>query len=286
MRRWPMNRGFGIFAQNTTAEGYECDYLRQAYALALSIKIHCGKDEKVFVMTDQEVPEKYKAVFDDVIEIPWGDMAEKSRWKIENRWKMYHMTPYEHTIVMDADCLVLKDISHWWNILKDREVCYASQPITYTGKAMTTNYYRKTFVANDLPMVYNTVHYFKKSERAKAFFEMVEIIVNHWEEFYLRYAPEHYQKWSSMDLNCAIAGKLLGMEDEIVDPNFIPFIHMKPHSQQWQQVPTKWTNVIGSYIDNSGTVKLGNHRIDDVLHYVEDEFLTDKKIETLEGLYQ
>lgn len=281
-----MNRGFGIFAQNTTAEGYECDYLRQAYALALSIKIHCGKDEKVFVMTDQEVPEKYKAVFDDVIEIPWGDMAEKSRWKIENRWKMYHMTPYEHTIVMDADCLVLKDISHWWNILKDREVCYASQPITYTGKAMTTNYYRKTFVANDLPMVYNTVHYFKKSERAKAFFEMVEIIVNHWEEFYLRYAPEHYQKWSSMDLNCAIAGKLLGMEDEIVDPNFIPFIHMKPHSQQWQQVPTKWTNVIGSYIDNSGTVKLGNHRIDDVLHYVEDEFLTDKKIETLEGLYQ
>jgi len=281
-----MNRGFGIFAQNTTAEGYECDYLRQAYALALSIKIHCGKDEKVFVMTDQRVPEKYKAVFDDVIEIPWGDMAEKSRWKIENRWKMYHMTPYEHTIVMDADCLVLKDISHWWNILKDREVCYASQPITYTGKAMTTNYYRKTFVANDLPMVYNTVHYFKKSERAKAFFEMVEIIVNHWEEFYLRYAPEHYQKWSSMDLNCAIAGKLLGMEDEIVDPNFIPFIHMKPHSQQWHQVPTKWTNVIGSYIDNSGTVKLGNHRIDDVLHYVEDEFLTDKKIETLEGLYQ
>ena len=55
-------------------------------------------------------------------------------------------------------------------------------------------------------------------------------------------------------------------------------------SQDWKNVPNKWTNVIGSYISNDGVVKLGNHRIDDVLHYVEDEFLTDKKIKVLEGL--
>jgi len=279
-----MDRGFGIFAQNITKQGYECDYLRQAYALALSIKTHCGKQEKVFVMTDAEVPEKYKHVFDHIIEIPWGDMAENSLWKIENRWKMYHMSPFDHTIVLDADCLVLRDITHWWDILKHKEICYGSCPITYTGNPMVSNYYRKTFVANDLPMVYNTIHYFKKCEKAKQFFTMVEIIVNNWQEFYLRHAPEHYQKWSSMDLNCAIAAKLLGIEEEIVDPNFIPFIHMKPHGQNWNQVPIKWTNVIGSYINSEGVVKLGNHRIDDVLHYVEDEFLTDKKIKVLEDL--
>ena len=281
-----MSKGFGIFAQNITKEGYECDYLRQAYALALSIKIYCGKDQKVFVMTDAEVPEKYKKVFDDIVSIPWGDMAENSLWKIENRWKMYHMSPYDETIVMDADCIVTRDITHWWDILEGRSVCYASEPVTYTGQSMTSNYYRKTFVANDLPMVYNTVHYFKKCDEAKAFYEMVEVIVNNWEEFYLRYAPEKYQKWSSMDLNCAIAAKLLGMENEIVDPNFIPFIHMKPHSQGWKNIPNKWTNVIGSYISNDGVLKLGNHRIDDVLHYVEDDFLTDKKIAVLEGLYK
>jgi hypothetical protein len=46
-----MSKGFGIFAQNVYNEGHECDYLTQAYALALSIKINCGKQWPVFVMT-------------------------------------------------------------------------------------------------------------------------------------------------------------------------------------------------------------------------------------------
>lgn len=279
-----MSRGFGIFAQNVTAEGHECDYLRQAYALALSIKIHCGKDQKVFVMTNDTITDQYKKVFDDVIEIPWGDMAENSTWKIENRWKMYHMSPYDQTIVMDADCLMLRDITHWWSLLESRDVCYGSDALNYLGQSANTSYYRKSFIANELPMVYNTIHYFKKSNRAKAFFEMVEVIVNNWQEFYLRHAPKNYQKWSSMDLTCAIAAKLLGMENEVVD-TFIPFVHMKPRCQGWASPPNLWTSAVGTYFDNQGNIKIGNHVINDVFHYVEDKFLTNKVIEHLEQQY-
>ena len=88
-----------------------------------------------------------------------------------------------------------------------------------------------------------------------------------------------------MDLTCAIAAKLTGMLDQVTDKNFIPFIHMKPKCQGWQNPPLDWTNVIGSYINNQGELKLGNHRITDVLHYVESEFLTPKIINTLENLY-
>ena len=280
-----MSKGFGIFAQNVTVQGHECDYLSQAYALALSIKIHCGKNQKVFVMTNDKIPDHYLSVFDHVIEIPWGDMAENSLWKIENRWKMYHMSPFEHTIVMDSDCLVQRDITHWWDILQNRNLCYGSNPITYTGKPIKSSYYRKAFVANDLPMVYNTVHYFKKCDASKSFYEMVEVIVNNWQEFYLRYAPKNYQKWSSMDLTCAIAAKLLGIENEIVDPNFIPFIHMKPHCQGWQSPPNNWTNAVGTYIDTSSNIKIGNHLIKDVFHYAESKFLTQKLIKQLEQSY-
>jgi len=280
-----MSRGFGIFAQNITAEGHECDYIAQAYALALSIKIHCGKSEKIFLLTDTDLPDHYKNVFDQVIQIPWGDMAENSLWKIENRWKMYHMSPFEQTIVMDADCLVLRDITHWWEILKTRDVCYGTAPINYRGGESNTSYYRKTFQSNDLPMVYNTVHYFRKTNKAKAFYEMVEIIVNNWQEFYLRYAPKNYQKWQSMDLTCAIAAKLLGMENEIVDSNFIPFIHMKAKCQDWVHAPNRWMHVIGSYMNKKGELKLGNHRIDDILHYAEKDFLNTKIIQQLEKLY-
>ena len=279
-----MSRGFGIFAQNVYNEGHECDYLTQAYALALSIKIHCGKQWPVFVMTNDEVPQQYKEVFDEIVPIPWGDMAENSLWKIENRWKMYHKTPYRETIVLDSDCLVMRDISHWWDLLEGRTVSYGNNPITYTGQPIQDTY-RKTFIANDLPDVYNTIFYFKKSPEAKAFFTMVEIIVNNWKEFYLRYAPKEFQKFPSMDLTCAIAAKLTGMSDQITDKNFIPFIHMKPKCQGWENAPLDWTNVIGSYINNQGELKLGNHRITDVLHYVESEFLTPKIINTLENMY-
>ena len=279
-----MSKGFGIFAQNVYNEGHECDYLTQAYALALSIKIHCGKQWPVFVMTNDEVPDHYREVFDEIVPIPWGDMAENSLWKIENRWKMYHKTPFRETIVLDSDCLVMRDITHWWDILEGRTVSYGTNPITYTGRPIQDTY-RKTFIANDLPDVYNTIFYFKKSPEAKAYFTMVEIIVNNWHEFYLRYAPKNFQKFPSMDLTCAIAAKLTGMSNQVTDQNFIPFIHMKPKCQGWENAPLNWTNVIGSYINNQGHLKLGNHRITDVFHYVEPEFLTNKVITALENIY-
>ena len=92
-----MSRGFGIFAQNVTSQGHECDYLRQAYALALSIKIHCGKDQKVFVMTNNSVSEQYAKVFDDIIEIPWGDMAENSI-KHSNLFRGYNRGNFSHEL--------------------------------------------------------------------------------------------------------------------------------------------------------------------------------------------
>ena len=50
---------------------------------------------------------------------------------------------------------------------------------------------------------------------------------------------------------------------------------MKTHTQRWQSVPDKWTTVIGRYYRKDGTMLLGNYIQKGVLHYVEDEFLTD-----------
>ena len=48
--------------------------------------------------------------FDQIIPIPFGDAADDSEWKVENRWKIYHASPYDETIVMDTDMLVLQNI--------------------------------------------------------------------------------------------------------------------------------------------------------------------------------
>jgi hypothetical protein len=272
-----MNRGFCLLAQNND----KTDYVRQAYALALSLHKY-NKDQKISLITNDTVPDAWKEPFDQIIPIPWTDDAKDNDWKINNRWKVYHASPYHETIVLEADMLILSDITHWWAELEKHEIFFVSNVRTYRDELVTSRHYRKTFDANSLPNLYSALHYFKKGDKAKEFYNLLEMIVNNWQLFYGKYAKEEYQKWCSIDVSAAVASKILGNETEITVPNsYITFTHMKPKVQGWQVPPTKWTKVIGQYFLKDGTLLLGNYLQKGVLHYVEDEFLTDKIIERL-----
>jgi hypothetical protein len=275
-----MSKGFCLLAQNNAS----VDYVRQAYSLAVSIH-KFNKDQSISLITNDPVLEKYQSVFDNIIPIPWTDQAEDTEWKIENRWKVYHVSPYEHTIVMDVDMLVLHDITHWWAELQKRDMFFVSNVRDYRDKIVTSRVYRKTFDENTLPNLYSGIYYFKKSTTAHAFFNFLEIVMTNWELFYGKFAGTRYQDWCSFDLSCSIVSKLLDNTLEITDPNsFITFTHMKPHCQGWNEVPDKWTNVLGSYITKDKTMIIGNYLQRNVLHYVEPEFLTNKVIKHLEEL--
>ena len=141
-----MSKGFCLLAQNNAS----VDYVRQAYSLAVSIH-KFNKDQSISLITNDPVLEKYQSVFDNIIPIPWTDQAEDTEWKIENRWKVYHVSPYEHTIVMDVDMLVLHDITHWWAELQKRDMFFVSNVRDYRDKIVTSRVYRKTFDENTLP---------------------------------------------------------------------------------------------------------------------------------------
>ena len=57
-----MNNGFCILAENN----YKTDYIRQAYGLACSIHKN-NKSQMLSPITDDEVPNEYKDVFDKII---------------------------------------------------------------------------------------------------------------------------------------------------------------------------------------------------------------------------
>ena len=141
-----MSNGFCLLAQNNST----VDYIKQAYALAVSIH-KFNKDQNISLITNDKVPEHYKSVFDKIIKIPWSDQAQETDWKIENRWKVYHASPYKHTIVMDVDMLVLHDITHWWDELKKRDLFFVSNVKNYRNEVITSRHYRKTFDENNLP---------------------------------------------------------------------------------------------------------------------------------------
>ena len=154
-----MSKGYLVIAQNS-----KHDYVRMAYALAMSIAVTQKQVRKLSIAVDKDtvVPEKYRTVFDQVIEIPFEDDAELSEWKINNKWKYYHCTPYEQTVILDTDMLFMSDVSHWWDHLTQWDMLATTRVKTYRGDTVVDNHYRKTFGPNLLPNVYTGFFYFNK----------------------------------------------------------------------------------------------------------------------------
>jgi hypothetical protein len=264
-----VSKGYIVLAQNTS----EIDYVKQAYVLALSI--HATQSETaISIITNDNVPEEYQDVFDQIIPIPWVDDSNvASRYAAEHRWKIYHVTPYYETIVLDTDMLMLEDINDWWWYCQDHELLFCTTAINYKGDTIQDSIYRKTFLANNLPSPYFALHYFKKSEQAEYFYKVLEFVVNNWAWCYGKLAKEYYQDWLSMDLCAAIALELCGYNDRADSCSPLKFVHMKPAVQGWHPIPAFWQNTIPYSFTNSGQLTVGNIKQPYLFHYVEKDFI-------------
>lgn len=278
-----MSRGYVVLAQNTEKH----DYLRMAYALALSIKNSQSTVNNISVITNEtDIPEKYTQVFDKIIPIPWSDRAVRSEWKIENKWKYYYATPYDETVILDVDMIFPSDISHWWDVLSKKEIWIVDEPKTFKGNLITSTKFRKTFVSNNLPNVYTAFMYFKKDKLAGELFKLIDIIFNNWEHFFYTYLDETRPRNLSGDVAYALAIKLMGIESECFgNINSVPsFVHMKSHLQDINEkyMSDDWTKNIPTYFSSDGTFKIGNYQQAIPFHYQVKEWLTDDMISILE----
>jgi len=276
---------FTMLAQNSTT-----DYVQQACLAAMSIKT-TNSNASICLITNDQVPNKYKDLFDHVVEIPWGDHAADEDWKISNRWKIYHAIPYTETIVMDTDMLVLEDMSDWFDFLNNYDLFFTSNVYTYRGDKVTSNYYRRSWDTYNLPNLYCGLHYFKKSDLAHEFYTWLEMINNNWMTFYKSVANgKKIQRWCSMDLNASIAAKIMDVENIITNSKtqYPSFTHMKPKVQNWNKnFSDNWQSRVGVYLDENCKLTIGNYRQSGVFHYTEDDFVTDdiiKKYEKLLGI--
>lgn len=274
-----------VLAQNSGDE----DYLRMAYALALSIKNSQKTVNNISLATDvaiEHIPAKYHEVFDQIVPIPWHDHAARSTWKIENKWKYLHMTPYDETVILDSDMLFPVDISDWWDIMSQKDIWIANKPSTFKGAPITSTKYRTAFVSNNLPNVYTAFMYFKKSPVVHQLFELIEVIFNNWERFFYEYMNEDRPRRLSGDVAYALAIKILGIEDQCFgNLDQLPtFVHMKAHLQGIDEklVSEDWTQHVPTYFHDDGTFTIGNYQQTLPFHYHVKSWLTDDMIKTLE----
>jgi len=270
-----MNKGYIILAQN----GGENDYVSMAAACGFSIKLTQTKVKNVTLITDivDAVPHHYKDAFDNILPIKWFDDAYESIWKIENRWKLYHLTPYEETVILDADMLFLSDVSHWWDYMnKNYNLLITDKVFTYRNEQITNSFYRKTFRENNLPNCYSAFTYFKKSEFSKEFWQLVELIVKNWKQYYNAFIKESKPNHLSIDIVFALAIKILGIENDVFSSLDIPtFTHMKSRDQGWINYTDRWMDSAGVYINDKCQLKIGNFQQTGIFHYTENGFFNE-----------
>ena len=275
-----MNFGYLI----VVSESQDVDYLKLAYAAALSIKNTQkeGFDKVALVIDDKQKVSQLKSpwVFDKVIE-----------WKQETFWDgrswMDKLSPWENTVCIDADMLFLRDVSHWIEYFVDNlDIYVPSKSYTLSGNVVTDDFYRKCFTANSLPNLYSFFTFFKKdSDLASEFFKLGRYIIKNPKQFSNLFLSEYKPKVLGTDEAFSLSAKILDIQDDIsFDLAFPRIVHMKPMIQDWPWAADKVTDHAGFYLSSNGELKLGNFKQNDIIHYVEKDLITDEIVSLLEEI--
>ena len=282
-----MSKGYIVIAQNNDT----VDYLEQAYALALNLKLTQSTVSNLTVCVDKKtkalIQPKHKKAFDKIVDIPWSDNAKDAEWKINNKWKYYYMTPYDETVILDTDMIFPVDVSHWWEHLATKDVWACTNVKTYRNELVDDNYHRLDLKRNKMPNVYTAFFYFKKSDTATELFKMIQIIFDNWERFYFKYMPKGKPDKLSGDVAYSLAMQILGIEDKCTMDHIqdLPtFIHMKSFVQNipTSEIEEDWTESIPTYYKSYKDFKIGNFQITYPFHYVQKDWMTKDKIQQME----
>lgn len=209
-----MTKGFVIMAFGDPV------YVQCANTLAKSIHRQMP-DTLVSIITDADVQ---NSDYDKIIKV---DSVDNTDWKLANDYLVYEHSPYDMTIKLEADIYIPRSIDYWWDILEARDLNISTTIRDFRGEISHNDYYRKTFVESKLPQTYNAITYFRKSELAKRFYDLVRDIFTNWSEYsiLLEYSTEDR---ATTDVVYAIAAKIIGVENCTM-PTFTEFsmTHMK-----------------------------------------------------------
>ena len=137
------------------------------------------------VVTDSAVKLKHADVLNTAAPADNGlrwfeDLKQSVPWANKNRFNAYALSPYDETVLLDADYIVNSD-----TLLK---AFTTGEDILPMGRAfditnLTTYQSLNQFGGVQFPMSWATCVYFRRSTRAQLVFEMMQMIQDNW-DFY------------------------------------------------------------------------------------------------------
>jgi hypothetical protein len=182
-----MSKGFLLIAQNNGSN----DYVKQAVYCANRIKQFCPSasvsiiTNSVRYLTDNFQQDIFEHVIDG-INLPKivnnrimfdGALSNKTvQWNNVGRDLAYDLTPYEETILLDTDYIFCNNLlEKCFNSVDDILMYKKSE---YLGSTGTEEFDRCADTSIDF--YWATIIYFKKTQKAKVFFNLVKHIRENW----------------------------------------------------------------------------------------------------------
>ena len=227
-----MSRGYLIYAVDEP-------YISMANILKKSIEYHTN--DAVTILSDK---------------FPDGDATFGKKHKIHNFWQIYWATPYDETIVVDADMLFLNDYSYWWNYLSKFDLLFPDTIINYKQETIQHPQYDRILTDNNIRSSYEKMFYFKKGDTALEFFNMLSQVIQNFVSISLEIFPN--KRPTSLRTSHVFPAciKMLGIEDIAYDKNNVfKYIDMKISClnapvKKWDEDLYYWGDMTNFYIEN------------------------------------
>ena len=175
-----MTTGVLIFAYNNE----HIDYLALANWSAANIRKHLNLP--VCVVTDIKIPNHYK--FEQTIYAQsqsasqrwFADIDKTVSWHNGNRVDAYELSPWEKTLVLDADYVVA---SNQLKVLLNIDQDFIAHKTSYDVTGLDTFDSINNFGRFNMPMWWATVMMFRKSKHAELIFDSMQMIRDNWTHY-------------------------------------------------------------------------------------------------------
>jgi hypothetical protein len=160
-----MTTGALIFARNNE----QIDYVAMAQWSAKNIERHLGIP--THIVTDDSAPATNARHFTDVGSVTWHNL---------NRMDAYRLTPWDCTLVLDADYIVA---SNQLMSLLQVDQDFLAHRWAYDVTGCNNFEGLNSFGANHMPMWWATVMMFRKSNTAQYIFDCMGMIRANWRHY-------------------------------------------------------------------------------------------------------
>ena len=256
-----MSKGFLWFCQNTD----KVDYTKCSIELAKSIKKY-NKENTICVITDKK--SEFSSEYVDIVKVLKDDDSIEHDIKWANEYKAFQLSPFTHTIKLESDMLWTTNTDFWWYYLWQHDLVFSVDCKDYKDNTVKDITYRKLFVRNNLPNIYNGMTYFRRSIKAQNFFKICEAITKNWKEVCDKMLVGCYDPYPSTDVVYSLAYRIIDpIQKDLVDYPFFKFIHHKPAIHGLKHIIDINDYLMPIKLKNK--ILLGTQRINRVWHYVD-----------------